>query len=268
MKPAASRPLAGVGILVTRPAHQAAGLAQRISALGGTPLLFPGIEIEPLATGPLDLAGVDLAIFVSPNAVEHAADPIRTAGGLPAGARIAAIGPSTAAELGKRPWAGRANRPILMSDAGSDSEALLALLPAAEVNGCRVAIFRGAGGRALLGDTLRARGARVEYVETYRRSRPQGDMAALLSRWQAGQIGGSLATSAEIVANLFAMAGQAARWMRAAPMFVPHPKVAAAAFRLGVQSLVVAGNGDEALAAAMAAWFGRLRTGPATPTQP
>jgi uroporphyrinogen-III synthase len=42
-----SGPLRGAGIVITRPARQAALLAQQIAAVGGTPLIFPTIAILP-----------------------------------------------------------------------------------------------------------------------------------------------------------------------------------------------------------------------------
>src|SRR5258705_13861918 len=41
-------PLANRGIVVTRPAHQAAPLAEMIRAAGGRPILFPVIEIAEI----------------------------------------------------------------------------------------------------------------------------------------------------------------------------------------------------------------------------
>ena len=40
-----TKPLAGIDILVTRPAHQAGELADRIRMAGGNPVLFPVLEI-------------------------------------------------------------------------------------------------------------------------------------------------------------------------------------------------------------------------------
>ena len=73
-----NKPLAGRGIVVTRPRDQAAGLAALIEAAGGRALLYPAIEIEDLpdpaaARNVLrDLERLDLAIFVSPTAVRKA----------------------------------------------------------------------------------------------------------------------------------------------------------------------------------------------------
>ena len=46
-----------------------------------------------------------------------------------------------------------------------DSDGLLALPELAAPRGKRIVIFRGEGGREQLGDTLRARGATVDYVD-------------------------------------------------------------------------------------------------------
>ena len=47
-------PLAGRGIVITRPDRQAAGLAALIDAAGGHALRYATIEIEPLRTARLD----------------------------------------------------------------------------------------------------------------------------------------------------------------------------------------------------------------------
>jgi uroporphyrinogen-III synthase len=260
---AASASLEGAGVLVTRPAHQSAGLAQRIADAGGKPLLFPAVEIEPLP-GRLSheqLARFDLAIFASANAVRFAADAIRAAGGLPPGLRVAAIGPATAAELEARGLLVTPAREVLVPSGRQDSEALLELLPRERVAGQRIAIVRGEGGRPVLADALRSRGAEVEYVECYRRRMPAGDLADLLR--DGSSLGAVTATSAQIVENLFRMAGGNAARLRATPMFVIHPRIAAAACRLGVGTVVVTGGGDAALVEGLATWFGRAR--PARP---
>ena len=117
-------PLRGAGIVITRPAKQAAMLAQQVAALGGTPIICPAIVIAPpvdrapLASALRELASYDFAVFVSTNAVEHA---LADAGLWPAQIVAFAPGPSTAAALHA---AGVTS--VRSPDCGTDSEALLA----------------------------------------------------------------------------------------------------------------------------------------------
>jgi uroporphyrinogen-III synthase len=252
--------LARAGILVTRPVGQSGQLARLILEAGGEPILFPALEIEPLAetaiASVLDhLRHFELVIFISPNAARVAMPQILKNGGLPAHARVAAVGPGTAAELKKS-----GVRNIISPQEGFDSEALIGALSTVPVGGGRVLIVRGRGGREFLGEALRSRGATVEYLECYRRVKPDRDMRELISRLGSKGVRACLATSSNIVDNLFEMAGATGRsWLCNMPFFVPHPRVAATAFSRGVQRVFVAGNGDEALVAGLETWFARLR---------
>jgi uroporphyrinogen-III synthase len=70
-------PLYGRGIVVTRPAGHSERLASLVAAAGGTPIVFPLIDIRPasdvtVARDHLGRIGeYDLVVFVSANAVEH-----------------------------------------------------------------------------------------------------------------------------------------------------------------------------------------------------
>ncbi len=250
--------LDGVEVLVTRPQQQAAALAGLIRAAGGEPVLFPALEIEPVAAAAnapalAHLAQFDLVVFVSPNAVRMGMPHILHKGGLPSDARIAAMGPGTAAELRK---SGVQN--IISPQTRFDSESLIGEFSTMALSGHHVLIVRGRGGREFLAETLAMRGARVDYLECYRRVRPDRDLRELMSRPVGKGRMACLATSASIVENLFEMAGTAGGdWLRAVPFFVPHPRVALAAFARGVQAVLVAGGGDEALVAGVRTWFGR-----------
>jgi uroporphyrinogen-III synthase len=106
-----------------------------------------------------------------------------------------------------------------------------------DLQGRSVVIFRGQGGREWLRTRLEARGARVEYAECYRRARPDVDAGRLLARWQSGGIEAVSITSAEGLANLFEMLGPTGRgYLRATPVFVPHPRIALAARLRGDRS--------------------------------
>ncbi len=245
-----SKPLSGRGIVVTRPAAQAPGLAALIERAGGRALLFPAIEIQDLPERPLPpLERFDLAIFVSPTAVEYALRRVRD---WPQGLRCAAVGRGTARELGRRGIA-----EVLVPEHGADSEALLAAAPLRDVKDRRVAIFRGEGGRELLGETLAARGAHVEYIECYRRVPPRADPGPLLAAWRAGEIHAVIVSSAQGLQNLLALLGDdGARQLLATPLFVPHERVAEQARAQGARELVVAGPGDDEMSARLVAYFG------------
>lgn len=256
---ARSRPLAGRSIVVTRPAHQAQGLARLIEGAGGRSILFPAIEIRDVEDpGPFTrlidrLDQFDLAIFISPNAAERAMSLISARRKLPAGLRVATIGGGGVRALEAHGVTG-----VIAPQGRYDSEALLEL---AEIAGARqVVIFRGEGGRELLGETLSSRGARVEYAECYRRCRPDLDPAQLLEAWARSELDAVTATSSEGLRNLFEMVGNAGREpLQRTPLFVPHSRIAESARGRQVQTVVVTGPGDNGLLNGLTAYFSAAR---------
>lgn len=252
-----SRPLAGLGIVITRPAEQAAALAGLIRGQGGCAIVFPTLEIiEPQDPAQLDrlidrLDDFDFAIFVSPIAVNKALKAIAARRTLPPKLKLAAVGPGSARAL-RRCGATE----VIVPSERFDSEALLALPELATVAGKRIAIFRGEEGRELLGDTLRARGASVEYAVCYRRMRPQADIRPLLDLWARNEVHAFVVTSGEGLHNLYAMLDKAAqRRLANTPIFVPHPRIAAVARELALRSVIETGSGDERLVAGLAQHF-------------
>jgi len=246
-------------VVVTRPREQAGRLCELIEAASGHPILFPTLEIlDPPDLQPLHalidrLEGFDVAIFVSPTAVQRGLALVRARRSLPSRLRFAAIGQGSARELRRH-----GVDDVLAPERGADSEALLALAEFADVRNRAVAIFRGLGGRELLGDTLRARGALVEYAQCYRRVRPRADAEVLMQAWRRGEVHAVTATSREALANLVEMVGAPGRrWLLETPLFVPHERIAEAARSLGVAEVVVTQPGDEGLVAAMIGHFSR-----------
>ncbi len=250
VQPAA--PLAGFGVLVTRPARQAGGFAAKIAALGGAPVVFPAIAILPPAdSGPLArahaaLSRYDFAIFVSANAVEYGAPDSRR---WPGTLLAFATGPGTAEALAAVGIAG-ARIPATTYD----SDGLLAMDELANVRDKRVLIFRGDGGRGQLGDALAARGALIDYVACYRRARPESGSAGLSEAFREQRIHAVTITSSEGLDNLWALVDDATRaaW-RACPTFVPHPRIAARAREIGL-AVVETGAGDAGLIAGLLEW--------------
>jgi len=235
--------LAGIGVLVTRPAAQAQPLCRLIESAGGRPLAFPTLEICPVADpGPARARlgeAWDLMVFTSRNAVELAL-ALGCEGTWPRAALLAAIGRTTAAALTA---AGRA--PDLVPPERSDSEALTAMPELAAMDGRRVLIVRGEGGRALLGDVLAGRGAQVQFAEVYRRRRPAVDAEALIARWPT-TVGLAIATSDEVLLNLVEMLGAAGQdLLLATPLVVISERTADTARGLGFTRVRVAERAED-----------------------
>lgn len=247
--------LAGRTVLVTRPLQQAAALTQAIRAAGGTSIEFPALMVEAVPLAMLrasleQLAAADIVIFISPNAAQFGLAAIRRTGQTFPATRIFAVGPGTTRALQA---AGVAE---IITPQGQDSEALLALPQLQDVAGKRVVIVRGVGGRALLADTLRARGAEVDFLECYQRRRPQADAAPLLARWQAGGVDAVTITSAETLHNLAALLGEAgAPLLASTPLFAPHEKIAEAARHFGIAHVIATPGGDAGLVDGLINWF-------------
>lgn len=190
--------LAGIGVLVTRPAQQAAALVDAIEAEGGAAIRFPAIEIVPreeadISRDATSLQQPDITIFVSINAVRYGIDYAGPAS-------VAAIGPATAAAV-----EAAGGTVDIRSAAGFDSMQLLAEPQMHAVEGKVVRIIRGNAGRELLATTLRARGATVEYLPVYSRRAPQPDpseLDALERNWQSGAIDVVTVMSVETLTNL------------------------------------------------------------------
>ncbi|MEY2633501.1 MAG: hypothetical protein RIR00_2155 [Pseudomonadota bacterium] len=250
-----SLPLAGRTIVVTRPRAQAGGLAAAIVAAGGAPLLFPLLEIEPaadpapLAAAAARLGDYALAIFISPNAVNYSLPALPA---WPAGLLPAAVGQGTVKALAAAGIPG-----AIAPQQRFDSEALLELpqLQAAALAGRRVVIFRGDGGRELLGDTLRARGAQVDAIPCYRRLPPALGPAVLHAAWDAGQLDALTVSSSEGLRYLLDLLDAAGRArLMATPLFVPHARIADNARALGLQQVILTGPADAGIVAGLCAY--------------
>lgn len=254
--------LDGVGVLVTRPAEQAQPLARAIRQLGGMPTVFPGVEIEPLTSAADALpmgpqADFDLLVFVSPTSVRIGVPLLIEQYGSVDQFRFAAVGPSTAAALKE---CGLKN--IIAPRDASGSEALAKVPELSKVAGWSVLVVRGDGGRDTLESILQARGAAVSFLECYRRRMPQVAFSKVEPLFRSGRIGAWMATSAEILDNLFVMAGEHGGLLRATPLFVNHPHVAARGFSQSVKVIFVTRGGDQGLAAGLSTWFCGLRASP------
>jgi len=203
----ATRPLFGQRIVVTRPADVSEAFHAKLEELGAEVLAQPAIEIAP----PADWAPVDAAIarlgefnwlvFSSVHGVRSLLDRIlsqghdmRQLGAL----RLAAIGPSTAAELAR--YSLKAD----LTPKEFRAEDLAAAL-AGQAKGKRFLLARASRGREVLAEELRGAGATVEQVVVYESrdtQAPNADVAAALAD---GHVDWITVSSSAIARSLSAM---------------------------------------------------------------
>ena len=174
-----TRPLFGKRVVVTRAREQASQLMQLLYASGAQVLQFPTIEIAPPASwDSLDAAidgGFDWLIFTSSNGVKYFFERLAAKGKdvrALAGAKIAAIGEPTAADL-----RARGLNPDLVPDKFQST----ALLPhlAQDQRGIRTALIRAEEGREEIIDELRRRGGEVHLAVAYRTRAADYDLEEL-----------------------------------------------------------------------------------------
>ncbi len=252
-----TQPLAGVTVAITRPADQAQALSAGVQAAGGQVMLYSLIEIVGLD----DLSGYrqqlqqgpfDWVIFISSNAVAHGLPALQQQG-IADQCRVAAIGPVTATQLKQQGIA-----EVLTPALRFDSESLLALPEFQTMHGQRVLIVRGVGGREVLADTLRARGAEVVFGECYRRINPQTSLAPMQQAFAQGRLQALVVTSSEALRHLIQLASNRAvsdDWLITLPICVNHARIAEQALAAGLQAHCASAPGDNAMLALLTRLF-------------
>ena len=247
--------LEGLRVLVTRPPQRALPLCAELERRGAMPIPVPAIEIGPCRdVGPSReamgrLAHFDMAIFVSPSAVEHALG--LASSDWPRALRAAAMGPGTRDALLRR-----GIEPAFEPQAPFDSEALLRCPELGEerVAGSRIALVKGEGGREHLARELRRRGARIDAIDVYCRGRPRDLGLRLLGAPRPDLV---VLTSVQAARNVLDAAGEEGRARLAGAHFVViGARVAGALRALGVESpaSVARQASDAGLIEAMEEW--------------
>lgn len=232
-------------VLVTRPQHQAAQLAQLIEAEGGRALLFPSIEIQSLRDNPhvqqtfAQINQYDMLIFTSANAVMQAQQILQSMARTPDSveAQIAVIGKATQAAAQQAGF-----QVSIQPEQGFNSEALLAQPQMQLVSNQRILLVRGQSGLEVLAENLRERGALVDYAEVYCRAMPVTDSGLqrheLSQHWSDYGITDIIVTSNETLQNLYDMLEMPARQaMLKVHLLVPSKRCATLANSLGFEKI-------------------------------
>lgn len=255
-------PLQGVGVLVTRPRAQAAELIDLIQNRGGNAICFPVIDIVPrehsaIAADAATLPKPDIALFVSRNAVAHglsfAEDAIK-----------GATGPATASAIQSHGHA-----VDIQPTSGFDSEHLLVEPALQDVAGKSIRIIRGTGGRGLLAETLRARGATVDFLPVYERRLPACSaelLAEVEGAWRNGGIHAITVMSVQTLKNLLEILPDWCRQqIESVPLVTPAARVIKEALDLCPAARTVLASGPQA-AEMLDAIIATLRTDPGLAT--
>lgn len=248
-------------VVITRPLAQAEPLARRIAAIGRDAVVFPLLEIHPLADQSrlhATMQALDryaLVAFVSPNAIDAAFMHLDR---WPAGVPIAVMGEGSRAALLRHGKTTDDATIISTIDPNrTDSQTLLDVLDLEALKGRDVLIIRGETGRELLADALRERGGHVEQLPAYRRVAPVLDQAgrerllSLLDRSCEWVI-----TSSEALRILVQLTRDAAHdagvvKLQQQHLLVPHVRIAETAKALGFIDILQTASGDEPLIAAL-----------------
>jgi len=236
-------------VIVTRPAAQADSWVDALGELGVEAVALPLIRIgatpdsAPVIQAWQQLAANRLVFFVSANAAAHFFALRPPGARWPAGVLAGSTGAGTTAALRA---AGLAASQILEPSSDStqfDSESLWQQrLCQLDWQGASVQIVRGDGGREWLADTLRDRGASVNFVAAYRRSEPEWDDSARTLVAQALARPAAhlwLFSSSEAVDNLMLELGRADTPLPSGcRALATHPRIASAARRAGFSQVL------------------------------
>ncbi|RUO69293.1 uroporphyrinogen-III synthase [Pseudidiomarina salinarum] len=220
-------------VLILRPADQAAELQQmlqhrasdqqyQLQTEAASMVAIRGYDDPNHSLTEILSASWDAALMVSVNAATYFEQQAREwASELPMpAARWYAVGPTSA-----RAIKAVVGRPVTCPWRRHNSDSLLALPELQQIAGQRWLLVRGHGGRELLADTLRARGAEVTYLEVYQRQ-PQAVAPATMERWQQ-EIRGIMVSSAEQLGYfLAAVPKEALSWLTSCYWVVASSRLA------------------------------------------
>lgn len=166
-------PLTGATLIVTRPVGMGVSMIQRIGTLGGKAVNLPGLSLRSVvdaeeAKSTLQKAtSLDGVIFVSPAAVRHAYRLLPQLS-FSSKTRVAAMGMATANALVRR-----GVRRVIVSLERQNTEGLLERHEFDSIQNQQWGLIGAPGGRELLAQTLRERGAIVHDIAVYLRVPPR-----------------------------------------------------------------------------------------------
>ena len=231
-------PLGGKRVLVTRTRAQASSLSALLAEQGALPVELPTIETLPvedasaLDAALAELARFDWVVFTSVNGVDAAFERLAAAGRDArafAGARVAAIGPATAAALASRGIAAD------LIPGAYTTQAIVGAFRERGVDGARMLLPRADIAPPAMSDALRGLGAEVAEVVAYRTVTPSDAAERAAALFASGTIDAVTFTSSSTARNLVALLGGDPSPVNAAAVVSIGPATSEAARELGVR---------------------------------
>ena len=210
-----------MNVALTRPVGKSEPLSELLTAQGIGSVICPVLQLDAVSvsdTASAMVAEAELAIFVSPDAVGffHSLDIA-----LPSHCQVLAVGQGTAKALQDK-LAVKAKYPQQ-----ADSEGLLALPELAQVEGKRVLLVKGKGGRTLIANTLKSRGAILDNLVVYQRTPIKANSDSWLDHWRSQQITGIVITSNTAADAIFNVQDTVCKdWLQGNTFFVVSQRTA------------------------------------------
>ena len=244
--------LSDMRVLITRPEQLSENLAFAVRDFGGHTVNFPLLEIETITKGSRinslrfaikKLDDYDILIFVSKNAVQYGSAIIKENWHkLPTDSEVIAIGPGTA-KMASEIFGCE----VIHPGDGSISEDLVTLPSLINVEGKRIAIFRGTEGREFLADSLKARGAEVDYFEVYERNSTKKschELVEVINKNHVNVLTITSGDSLEILNKLFLESRNTSSNFFHMPMVVPSARIARLGAEFGFERVKLAQGAD------------------------
>ncbi len=120
-----------------------------------------------------------------------------------------------------------------------DSEHVLLMPHLQSLQNQSILLIKGESGRDLLETRLQERGAKVHNTVVYTRALPQIKSSTLTTIWQNDAVDIILFTSQQAMINLFTLLGSEAHsWIQHKPCLVISPRLAEAAEKLGICTII------------------------------
>ena len=195
--------LTSIRALITRPQTQANSLAEAIKIKQGKAWVMPMLAITPtienhqIRNTLLSIDSFQKIIVTSHHAASFGLKSIKHFWSqLPNNQEWYAIGPKTASMLNQY------DIDAIIPFKGSDSESLLKINNLSNIIGTKILVMKGQGGRSIIEETLKIRGAKVECLDTYQRQTLNYSKNTIPNLLKRHKINVIICASGETVTNL------------------------------------------------------------------